>query len=497
MKKVLASYRPDYYNTEESRKQSFFNSLKGKPFWVWGPDDNPEDPHNHIAADIATKGECCFNHMIGLPVKTGRERPLYTYQKIILDALDKHKHVFIKKATGLGISELMLRFMAWLSLKDNTYYGSQMIIITGPRIDLSITLIERMKRLFESAEGVHFSTKETVIELNGVHIEALPSHHLSSARGLPNVSFILLDEGDFFNPREMQEARDVSERYIAKSDPYIVMVSTPNLPGGLFEKIELEPEDTCLYKRLFLDYTKGLGKIYSVKEIEEAKTSPSFEREYNLSYGYGLGNIVLPSEIDRATVLGKAMESISPDNIHTYKTLGIDAGFGNSKFAFVVSEAAIDGKARVIHSAEYERPRQEVMLDIAYDLIIRYNIDKVYVDAANVSFIKSLKQWFTSSEVVDYERDSFIHSRRIVPVAFGSGNGTKMVSHLKDIFSKGLIAIHLQKHEQLITQIRVAKILENGNLDKTASNITFDLFDAFRLSLIRYTEDGIEIIRRK
>jgi hypothetical protein len=47
-------------------------------------------------------------------------------------------------------------------------------------------------------------------------------------RGLPNVSFILLDEADFFPPGQQQDARDVSERYIAKSNPYIVMVSTPN-----------------------------------------------------------------------------------------------------------------------------------------------------------------------------------------------------------------------------------------------------------------------------
>jgi hypothetical protein len=44
-------------------------------------------------------------------------------------------------------------------------------------------------------------------------------------RGLPNVSFILLDEADFFPPGQQQQAdaRDVSERYIAKSNPYIVM----------------------------------------------------------------------------------------------------------------------------------------------------------------------------------------------------------------------------------------------------------------------------------
>jgi hypothetical protein len=55
---------------------------------------------------------------------------------------------------------------------------------------------------------------------------------------LPNVSFILLDEADFFPPGQQQDARDVSERYIAKSNPWIVMVSTPNVPDGLFEKIE-------------------------------------------------------------------------------------------------------------------------------------------------------------------------------------------------------------------------------------------------------------------
>jgi hypothetical protein len=56
------------------------------------------------------------------------------------------------------------------------------------------------------------------------------------------------------------------------------MVSTPDAPDGLFESIEKEPEETCIYKRLFLDYTYGLDKIYAREEIEKAKQSPSFER---------------------------------------------------------------------------------------------------------------------------------------------------------------------------------------------------------------------------
>jgi hypothetical protein len=84
-------------------------------------------------------------------------------------------------------------------------------------------------------------------------------------------------EADFFPPGQQQDARDVSGMYIAKSNPWIIMVSTPNSPDGLFERIEKEPQETCLYKRLFLDYTYGLDRIYTRGEIEKAKASPSFE----------------------------------------------------------------------------------------------------------------------------------------------------------------------------------------------------------------------------
>ena len=52
------------------------------------------------------------------------------------------------------------------------------------------------------------------------------------------------------------------------------MVPTPNAPDGLFEHIEKEPEETCIYKRLLFQYTYGLGKIYTREEIEKAKASP-------------------------------------------------------------------------------------------------------------------------------------------------------------------------------------------------------------------------------
>jgi hypothetical protein len=96
-----------------------------KPFWIWNIEE-------HKLEDCRTNGIAVFNHIIGLPKKGGVDKPLYDYEKILFDSLvtkDSNKHLWIKKATGLGISEFMLRFMAWLCLKDNALSGSEMCIV--------------------------------------------------------------------------------------------------------------------------------------------------------------------------------------------------------------------------------------------------------------------------------------------------------------------------------------------------------------------------------
>jgi hypothetical protein len=134
---------------ETAQQQSRLTGiLYNRPFWIWNVEE-------HRQEDIRTNGDCCFNHIVGLPSKDTVDKPLYDYEKIIFDLVPHYgninpynKHLWIKKATGLGISEFMLRFMAWLCLKDNALAGSQMCIVTGPRIDLAIVLIDRMKKLF-------------------------------------------------------------------------------------------------------------------------------------------------------------------------------------------------------------------------------------------------------------------------------------------------------------------------------------------------------------
>jgi len=205
---------------ELPRQQStFFGRLQNKPFWIWNIVEHKQE-------DIRTNGYCCFNHIIGLPTKENREKPMFDYEKLLYDSLlvadfynplhhtFKHKHLWVKKATGLGVTEFFLRFMAWLCLRNNDYRNSQMCIVTGPNQELAIKLIKRMKALFEEKLGITFDSKETLLELNGCTIEAYPSNHLDAFRSLTNPKFILLDEADFFRKSEQEDVRHTLQSQI-------------------------------------------------------------------------------------------------------------------------------------------------------------------------------------------------------------------------------------------------------------------------------------------
>jgi hypothetical protein len=146
LQKLIES-QPDHDNPEQSQLER----LRDKPFWVW-------IKNNHKRLGKIHKDNCCFNHIISLPTKNGVQMPLFDYERMLYKALTepsylngttygnvahsfKVKHLWIKKATGLGITEFMLRFMAWLCLRNDDCRISQMVIVTGPNQELAIKLI--------------------------------------------------------------------------------------------------------------------------------------------------------------------------------------------------------------------------------------------------------------------------------------------------------------------------------------------------------------------
>jgi hypothetical protein len=482
LSKILDRYESQLGSTTTDAEQ--FEILKGLPFYNW---QNPQNSNT-------------FNHAIGLPQKDGVSYPLFDYEQMLFDTLETNKHIWIKKATGLGVTEFMLRYMAWLCFRSDPLdlKGSQMCIVVGPNQEKAIELIKRLKGLFLPKLGLAFETKETVIELNGVHIEAYPSHHLDSMRGLIDVSFIYLDEADFFPPGQQQDARDVSERYIAMSNPWIVMSSTPNAPEQLFDRIEHEPESTCLYKRLFLEYTFGLGRIYTESEIAAAKQSPSFEREYNLKYLGLIGNVFHTKDIETAIEKGRHYQLISY-NSYSQKSVGLDPGFGSSAFGVCITEL-VDGMINVLHAEEYPRPDFNQMIDTTVRLLDEYNItfegrSRIFVDGANPSFLRSLKERVDEDtnyeQLVSYLKKQYSsvydleflqQNMFVIPVPFAKYH-KEMLAHCEEMleYQNGHVAIN-PRHSKLITALRTAVENGEGILDKEETSHD-DCLDAFRISL--------------
>src|SRR5205814_10393823 len=100
-----------------------------------------------------------------------------------------------------------------------------------------------------------------------------------------------------------------------------------------------------------MGYTYGIGKIYTAEEIEKAKASPSFEREYNLKYLGRVGNVFHTKDIDIAISKKYGVDSVNPT---TSKSMGIDPGWGSSAFAVVVTQFQ-DGEVHVLEARQWEK----------------------------------------------------------------------------------------------------------------------------------------------
>jgi hypothetical protein len=52
------------HSQQENTRKELFQKLQNKPFWIWNIAEHKQE-------DIKTNGDCCFNHIIGLPQRNG------------------------------------------------------------------------------------------------------------------------------------------------------------------------------------------------------------------------------------------------------------------------------------------------------------------------------------------------------------------------------------------------------------------------------------------
>src|SRR6476620_9540825 len=94
--------------------------------------------------------------------------------------------------------------------------------------------------------------------------------------------------------------------------------------------------------------------IYTKEEIDKARLSPGFGREYELQYLGKIGNVFNSLQIDKTIELGELYKEI-PVNDNTLHSVGVDVGFGSSNTAIVLTEfLKEESKIRVLYAEEFE-----------------------------------------------------------------------------------------------------------------------------------------------
>ncbi|HJR84993.1 MAG TPA: hypothetical protein VJ772_06445 [Nitrososphaeraceae archaeon] len=447
------------------------NPFLGKPFYC---DDTEYDGIR----------DCCFNHMIGMPKKNDEVHPLYDYELELKDVIESNQHVWVKKARGIGATTFLTRYLGWLAVSSNRLKDKAIFIIAGTREEFAAVIKKKIEKLFDiQYKHLIRDSKYTECYINDVWFKVFPTKNLDDVRGYTDVSYLFIDEGDSFKPLEREQLLFVVKAYQEKSRCQIILVGTAGPSGGLFETIENDPKSVFYKHRMLVD--KGRGKIFDDKFLDEQKESdPAFyAREYEGKYGYGLGNVFLYEEIEQCLT-----DEIAIPNDSCSVSVGIDPGFGSSKFAITVLQLE-DNVLKVMYAQQFDKASYEAMITKVTQLRYKYKPQKVYVDKANPEFIKSLKTQF--NETQNYEqiieqatRDKINYEHRmfVVPISFNE-KGSELLNRFRHVVSKGWIQINKTEHTALLTDMRQACFKDNSNLDKTRTDSTFDLLDSTRLAL--------------
>jgi hypothetical protein len=131
LRKIIAISSQQQQGLQQRQTTLFSSRVWNKPFWIWNVEE-------HKVADIITNGDCCFNHIIGLPKKNAQDKPFFDYEKILFDTLQQRKHIWIKKATGLEYlndSERLTKNLSYPHVEVAIFTvrsGSSCILMSNP-----------------------------------------------------------------------------------------------------------------------------------------------------------------------------------------------------------------------------------------------------------------------------------------------------------------------------------------------------------------------------
>jgi len=483
------------------------------------PEDVPLDPQE-------------FYHKLGLiphPKTRLPVRELADYQIDISRAMLRHKYTIVVKSQKSGITTSVLMTDLQLALLPPTDPRSCMgreILIVAQSADMARQHIDTLRQILGASETYSdYLITESIPGLNDDEVSKVEKLYVYNPYNHSHPTKII---GRGPKAKQLWSWKDVKHIHmsdiaivdqlnddtinsalarLANSDGTVIIETPPNGPSGPIYEIwnrsmtrtdRENPEGQFEPLRVTWRDAVHAGVI-SKEKIEEYKQiyGSEFPRYFEAEFIAAGGNVFSPQEIDRAEMLGRTVdyERFVPE---ADKSMGIDPGFGSSKFAIVVTQLT-NGRAEVIYAREFTNSTPTLMLEEAAQMAQRYYVTTVFIDGSNPGYIRDLKALLNDNpegwehqlrELRKYKDDDFRaflnraarQNIRVLPISFGP-QGKEMLTHAQAMLADGYVAIH-PDFSSLLAQMRSATEV-NRDLNKSSKN-PLDLIDALRLNLMFY-----------
>jgi hypothetical protein len=426
-----------------------------------------------------------FWDLLGRPEKHNKKLGVLSYETTLLQILERSRHLCCLKPVGSGITEFCLRFLLFKIMTSNIWQNTQVCVVVGPSIRLADRILGRIRRLLEP-HGIIFDSARGYLEINKCEIFSVPSHNLNSLRSLENPSCLYISEADYLP--ELSDVRECTERYISKSNPFIIMESTISNAVGLYGRIF--KEEPCLYERYTVNYLDALKEgMYTEREIKKAMTSRSHKKELLCDINAAATGSTFPPD-----AIAAAYQNYNPNFQATYFVIACDPGWNPARTGICL--LGVNAEAKCVVSCDEYSESEDDMVSLILGLYNAYSVKNIYVDASDKRFIKRLKSNILG-ERTDYEeyakflKDNKILSQynpiknlmRVVPLLFNQQNSGEMLSSAR---------VHLE--ERRITIPANCTTLQNALLSATdldgqlikgplSQGHGADALDSFRMSI--------------
>jgi hypothetical protein len=189
--------------------------------------------------------------------------------------------------------------------------------------------------------------------------------------------------------------------------------------------------------------------------------------------------------------------------MQSWKSVGIDLGYGSSATAIVVTGMYAYYNAdtnmtqdviQVLHSEQWDHASHETIIANIMEILADYNITeqesaKIYVNASGVAAIRSLKanlgdkeDYYIQLDFAKKNKFNPVKMMKVVPVTFSTSH-KEMLQHMRMLIQSGYVGIDAS-HEQLLLGLGSA-VEKDLSLQKDHT-VYDDQVDARRLACWHY-----------